>query len=92
MKTEIGTPFSKVCEILVYGNTEKVGEDLHICTEFGVSNFDTLAKANEIQNGDLVPTELDQVEIREVWNNFLLEEFGLSDQGFEHFIDILNAF
>lgn len=92
MKTATATPFNKVCEILVYANTEEIGERLLICTDFGASNFEIVNKANEIQNGNLVPTELDQVEIRKVWEAYLLEEFELSDLGFEHFIDILNAF
>lgn len=92
MKTATLTPFNKVCEILVYANTEEINEQLQICTEFGASNFEILDKANKIQNGDLLPTELDEIEIRKVWEAYLLEEFELSDLGFEHFIDILNAF
>lgn len=92
MKTATATPFNKVCEILVYANTEQVGEKLLICTEFGASNFEAVNKANEFQNGNQVPTELDQVEIRKVWENYLFEEFEIEDLGFDHFLDILNVF
>lgn len=46
MKTATATTFYKVCEILVYANTEEINGSLHVCTEFGAANLEILNKAN----------------------------------------------
>ena len=92
MYTQVLTPIENVCEILIYGNTVDISDDTFAWTEFGAANKEVLLKVNQILLGEESISEADSIEIRKVWDEYLMEEFGLTDLGFNHFVDILNAF